>query len=218
MAMGLKLLDVKGTADYLGVSRRRVSELILRGALPAERIGQQFLITFDSVQSFEHNRQVEPGRPLSQDAAWRSIRLLDRGVVQPHARDLDSRRRRLRSRAKHIDGYVHPSLIERVRNDARVVLGGRDAAFAFGVPADPTEKIDLYIHQSNLLEFCTEYSVREQSNTSNLKIHVVEDRAWPFPEGTRISSLWTSWLDLADARDRAESTVLDRLAGRPINA
>jgi excisionase family DNA binding protein len=216
--MSGKLLDVKSAAEHLGVSRRRVSELILRGALPAERVGQQFVITFDSLRSFEHNRQVERGRPLSQAAAWTTIRLLDDGNVRQHARDLDLRRRRLRSRAKHIEVYLHPSLIERMRGDSRVVLGGRDAAFAMGVPADPTDKVDVYIRSSDFAGFCTAYSVRETIEAPNLTLHVVEDSVWPFADGVRFTNLWTSWLDLADCRDRAESTVLDRLVGRPIDA
>ncbi|MGC8510624.1 MAG: helix-turn-helix domain-containing protein [Acidimicrobiales bacterium] len=198
-------------ASQLRVSRRRVVDLIARGVLPADRVGNQWTISSGSLRAFAHNQLREAGRPLSQSSAWRLIRHLEDGpTVIPSS--LDRQRRRLRARADHVDAYVHPGLFPRVRVDDRVVLGGRDAAQALGAPVDPSDSVDLYVRGSQAAEMMEAHAIRGGSRVANVHLHVVHDDAWPFGPGLHVVGAWAAWLDLADVEDRASTVVLDRIA------
>ncbi len=56
----MKLLTTQEAAEQLGVSVRRVTELITSGRLPAERFGRAYMIN-DSDLKFVEDRK--PGRP-----------------------------------------------------------------------------------------------------------------------------------------------------------
>ena len=207
------LLSVGEAASQLRVSRRRVEDLIARGVLPADRVGNQWVISSGSLRAFAHNQLREAGRPLSQSSAWRLIRILEDGrAVAPVA--LDRQRRRLRARADHVEAYVHPGLVRRVRGDDRVVLGGRDAAQDLGAPVDPSDSVDIYVRSSWAAELMETYAVRGDSRAPNAHLHVVSDDVWPFAPSQHVVGMWTAWLDLADAEDRSSAVVLDRIARR----
>jgi hypothetical protein len=61
---------------------------------------------------------------------------------------LDMFRRRVRPRARHLPCYVHPSLHSEFSLDARLVLGGRDAAREPGAPVDLGD-FDIYVKDSD---------------------------------------------------------------------
>jgi excisionase family DNA binding protein len=56
----MKLLTTKETAERLGVTIRRVNDLITAGRLPAARFGRAYMIKESDLKLVE-NRQ--PGRP-----------------------------------------------------------------------------------------------------------------------------------------------------------
>lgn len=56
----IKLLSVADVAKKLGVTRRRINQLIDKNKLPAQRIGRSFVILEEDLKLVE-NRQ--PGRP-----------------------------------------------------------------------------------------------------------------------------------------------------------
>ncbi len=56
----MKTLTTQQTAERLGVSVRRVNDLITSGRLPAERFGRAYMIQEGDLR-FVENRQ--PGRP-----------------------------------------------------------------------------------------------------------------------------------------------------------
>lgn len=60
----MKLLTTQEAAERLGVSVRRVTELITSGRLPAERFGRAYMID-DSDLKFVEDRK--PGRPPKVD-------------------------------------------------------------------------------------------------------------------------------------------------------
>lgn len=207
------LLPLSEAADRLGVSRRRVEALVLAGQLPGQRVGRQWVVSAAAVRRAGHTRWREPGRPLAQSSAWK---LLAAGL--PTNMDLDRSRRRLRARARHRDFYVHPGMLARLRNDARLVLGGREAASASGAPVDVGEEIDAYVRAGQLEAVVREYVANEVTEDANLHLHVVEDDAWPFGCDARVSGSWAAWLDLADRQDRAADALLDRLIGARVDA
>jgi excisionase family DNA binding protein len=191
-------LTLAEAASRLGVSRRRVEAMVLNGQLPAERLGHQWVVAAASVRTLDHTMWREPGRPMAQSSAWK---LVDRGAIfgdPQRIDDLDRLRRRLRSRARHLEVYVHPSLLQRLSDDDRVVLGGRAAAEHLGAPVDVTDSIDAYVRTGDEQELLHELAASEVNEGANVHLHVIDDAAWPFDVDQRHVDGWVAWLDLAD--------------------
>src|ERR1700722_18165173 len=93
-------LTLTDAAQRLGVSRRRAEAMVLKGQLPAERLGNQWAISAASVRAVDHNMWREPGRPLAQGSAWELYNQGRALAGQRQGTDLDRVRRRLRSRAR----------------------------------------------------------------------------------------------------------------------
>jgi hypothetical protein len=109
--------------------------------------------------------------------------------------------------------YVHPSQIARVRESSDVILGGREAAQVAGAPIDISDKTDAYVRASSVEEIIREFAALPVSDEANLVLHVIDDHLWPFGPEQRYVDAWVAWLDLADSRDRAADTLLDRIVG-----
>ena len=207
------LLTLAEAAARLGVSRRRAQALVRSRQLPAERIGHQWIVSAASVRAVDRNMWREPGRPMAQASAWA---LFDHGKLLSDLTDpadLDRVRRRLRARARHLEFYVHPSLLRRLHEDSRLVMGGRSAAGQLGVPVDEGGAVDSYVRASHEHLLLRELAPREVVEGANLHLHVVNDAAWPFADEQRYADGWVAWLDLADGQDRAADALLERLKG-----
>jgi excisionase family DNA binding protein len=207
------LLALGEAAARLGVSRRRAEAMVLNGQLPAQRIGHQWVVSAASVRAVDRTMWREPGRPMAQASAWEHF---EHGKVLGtlgHPAALDRARRRLRSRARHLELHVHSSLLRRLHEDSRCVMGGRPAAGQLGIPVDEGGAVDAYVRASDEHDLLRELAARKVVEGANLHLHVVDDAAWPFAEGQRYAEGWLAWLDLADGGDRAADTLLDRLIG-----
>lgn len=201
-------------ARRLGVTRRRVQAMVSAGILPAQKRGAQWFVPVSALRVAEHNRDPRPGRPLAVHTAWEHIRTLSaQGPVLAVGDELDGFRRRVRPRARHRGYYVHPGFLDELRHRQGVVLGGRDAAAAVGVPVDPGN-VDVYLADSVAEAILAEVGARPAiGGNANVFVHLVADDDWPFQPGQRHTDSWVAWLDLEDRQDRAAMTLLDRLIG-----
>jgi hypothetical protein len=187
--------------------------MVLHGQLPAERLGRQWAVSAAAVRAVDHTMWREPGRPMTQSTAWK---LIGRGTAfggGHEIEELDHLRRRLRARARHLETYVHSSLLPRLLDDDRVVLGGRAAAERLGAPVDVADSIDAYVRAGDERDLLREFAASEVSEGANVHLHIIDDAAWPFGWDQRHVDGWVAWLDLADDRDRAADALLDRLTG-----
>jgi hypothetical protein len=130
---------------------------------------------------------------------------------------LDMFRRRMRSRARHLPRYVHPSLRSEFGLEARLVLGGREAAMEAGAAVDAGD-VDIYVKDSDAAGVLDSFGATPAVGNPNVFFHVVPDEVWPFRSRQRIAEPWVGWLDLEDRQDRAAVTLLDRLLGGRIRA
>ena len=210
--MSGELLSVNEAGLALGVSRRRAEALISSGALPAERVGGRWVVTASSVRRLDHVMWREAGRPLSQATAWSKLEHALQSGSNSRA-ELDRRRRQLRSRAEHYSFYVHPSQLEKLANSSDVVVSGRRAAIAMGVPVDDDDNLDIYVRDNDVAHIQTRFGARRVTEGDNVIFHVVKESVWPFSPQKRFADGWITWLDLADREDRAADTVLDRVIG-----
>lgn len=208
----MEYLSLNEAAQALGVSRRRVQALVEKGQLPAHRVGGRWLVEAADVNQ-RHRTVAHRGRPLHASTAWNELahRTLPRDSSQQ-----DAFRRRVLTRAHHRDAYIHPSLIVDLRKDERLVLGGRDAADADGVPVGISDDdLDVYLREADLDELSHMHVIRFEPAKANLHLHVVEAGAWPFMVDQRFTPLLVAWLDLADRGDRAERLVREQLLRNP---
>jgi len=207
-------LTLGEAARHLGVTRRRVQAMVSAGNLPAEKRGAQWFVSVSALRIAEHNRDPRPGRPMSVHTAWEHIRTLsDQGPLLAVGHELHGFRRRVRRPARHHPYYVHPGLLDELRHHEAVVLGGRDAAAAMGVPVDPGG-LDVYVADSLGETILTDVGARPAIvGSANVFVHLVLDVEWPFEPGQRHTDSWVAWLDLEDRQDRAAMTLLDRMIG-----
>jgi excisionase family DNA binding protein len=204
-------LTLQEAASLLGVSRRRVEAMVERGQLPAQRLGRQWVISAPALRSVLNTRTPSRGRPISPRTAWRLIEALPKDPSSLRSPGgLDSARRRLRKRARHVDVYVHPTLVEELVGDKRIVLSGRRAAAAANAPLDDNDEVDIYVMESEAHDLMAGMAALE-SEDANVHLHVVADEVWPFSPGDQYTDPWVAWLDLADRQDRAADVVLDQL-------
>ncbi|MGZ4308029.1 MAG: helix-turn-helix domain-containing protein [Gaiellaceae bacterium] len=68
-------LSVAAVANELGLSVRRVRQLINAGALSAERVGGSWVVSRDAAERFAR-RGRRRGRPLSAENSWALLQLL----------------------------------------------------------------------------------------------------------------------------------------------
>jgi excisionase family DNA binding protein len=199
-------------ASYLGVTHERAYALLKAGQLPGERRGSQWTVPVSALRHLEHNMWRGAGRPLAQSSAWKLLSARLPSWSSGDLLELDGLRRRLRARSSHAEVHLASGLLDRFRQDERVVLGGRDAAVEFA-PVDPLDSVDAYVRRSDIDGLLDSYVMREVPEEANVHLHVVDDAQWPFGDGARSVEPWVAWLDLADAQDRAADTLLDRLVG-----
>lgn len=82
----MKWLSVAEAAERLGVSVRRVRQLVEQGDLPASRIGRAWAIDSAAVDR-RKEREAPSGRPYSPRSAWRMAELAD-AIVRDHKGNL----------------------------------------------------------------------------------------------------------------------------------
>jgi excisionase family DNA binding protein len=212
-------------AARLGVSVRRIYDLVKAQRLRAVRVGGRLLVDSDAVESVAGGG-ARVGRPLSPRRAWGLILLA--GGEDPRAldavtksklrrmlreRDVWSMRARLSGRAKRLDLRAHPSDLRRIEDEPGVVRTGPRFAAGAGIPlvaADATP--EYYVDGRTADRLITTYRLTSTFDP-NVVLRIVPDDVWPWmalPLAPRIAIA----LDVAedhDARSRdAAHSVLAR--------
>lgn len=213
------LLDSSEVAEALGVSAPRVRQLAGHGALPAEKVGGSWVFRQRDVEDFASVRRPQ-GRPLSAAMAWAVLAELagrDPGELPAYVRSrarhnavrsLHELQPRLRNRAEKRELYAHPSVIDRLLDDERVVLGGESAADCYGSLLMPREDAGtLYVRSSDADAIRRDHGLVAPGpgGDGNVRLLVVPDEVWPFDECERVVWRPVVAVDLLDAsrgRDR----------------
>ena len=137
----MSIKSVSESAALLGVSEARVRQLIAAAVLPAVRVGNRWVIDDGALLSF---RPAPTGRPWQPSAAWGVLWVaLDRKVEwltdkqqqrahQRVANGVSTYTDELRNRSERKVFSAHPSALERMRVDDRIVLSGWSAASEVG--------------------------------------------------------------------------------------
>ncbi len=202
------LISVSDAAGRLGVSARRVRQLIEQGDLPASRLGKSWAVDKTAVERRVAG-ESPPGRPYSLLNSWRLAALADAMIlgdegsveimhppggtpaqVRWHAmrslRDLlahgdpDIVAAMIRSRSDRVEyRYVHHSLANDLASDPRLIIsGGRAAESVADLLAD--EQVEAYVKAGDLALVDDRYGLLSvEAAKANVILRVVgNDLTW----------------------------------------
>ena len=156
----MSVVGVAEAAAELGVSERRVRQMLADGVLAGDRVGRTWVIEPEQLRRIEH-RRPEVGRPWSPASAWAVLALADGGdpdlspVERSRARKrlaqgLDGVAGRLAARAELRQFYAHPSVLDRLAEAPTVVRGGISAVAEHGADLVAVDGFEGYVRAGDL--------------------------------------------------------------------
>ena len=176
-------LDVRSVAEYLGVSDRRVRQLIDSGDLPAQRLGGRYII-----EEYHVPRSRPMTRPMSPRISWAFIDMLSgerpSGISNSERTRLKDKYQRLltadepadllrswlRKRDQLLFLQVHPRDVAAVREDPRLIPSGMSDDRS-GLSAG--HEAEGYVHLRDVGDLRARYLMADRLPT-NVWLHVVE--------------------------------------------
>jgi len=190
----MTVMGVADAAEQLGVSARRVRQLIQSGGLRAARVGRSWGVHADSVAARAHGAVVS-GRPLQEGSVWRIALLADGNLERLdeisaaerwRARraledlldeaDLSVIEFKLRARCGRLEHlFAHPSVIDELARDDALILTGQRAAARFGSDLVPSQDLDAYVETAVLGKLGRRYGLRRvASENANVVLRVLD--------------------------------------------
>lgn len=206
----MDVLSVARAADVLDVSPRRVRQLLESGQLAGEQLGRSWVIDRGDVDRL---RRSGAGRPWSASSAWAVLALAAGREPELSPVERSRARRRLadhglaglvvqlRARAERREAYAHPSVLDRVAGDDRVVPGGVSAAREYRVDLIVRDVAEVYVRAGDVADLADGYALDADADRPNVILHVVDDGSWPFDDDEQIASWAVVAVDLLDADD-----------------
>lgn len=186
----MSVLGVSEAAAELGVSPRRVRQMLADGVLAGERVGRAWVIGSEQLHRAER-RRPEVGRPWSARSAWAVLLLADgeMPILSPVERSrarkrlaegLENIASRLVARADARWFYAHPSVLGRLAAVPGVVRAGVSAAPVLGVDLVVGDEFEGYVRVGDLDGLVSQYGLDGNAERPNVLLRVVDDDAWPF--------------------------------------
>lgn len=206
----MSALSVTDVAVELGVSDRRVRQLLASGELMGQQLGRAWVI--DSA-AIDRLRAKRVGRPWSAASAWAVLELAAGRNPELSPVERSRARRRLadnglaglvgqlRSRSERLEMYAHPSALDRIGNDAKVVAGGVSALNALDVDLIVSDEAEVYVRAGEVAGLVDRHALDPDADRPNLIVRVVDDDVWPFAKGVSVAPWPVVAVDLLDADD-----------------
>ncbi|MYI55593.1 MAG: helix-turn-helix domain-containing protein [Acidimicrobiia bacterium] len=210
----MRLFSVAAAAEELGVSPRRVRQMLLRGALAGQRVGGVWVVDEPALRLAERARRPAH-RPWTAAAAWAVLALAcgEEPAGSPaagsrarerYARGLGELLDQLRERAALRWFYAHPAAVPRIADRDGVVRTAASAAPDHGLALAGTGPLDAYIRAGELATLLNEVPMEEGADPHNVRLRTVQDDCWPFPPGAVAAPLPVVALDLAESLNARE--------------
>ncbi|MEO8697611.1 MAG: helix-turn-helix domain-containing protein [Acidimicrobiales bacterium] len=218
-------MAVDDAAEQLGVSPRRVRQMLADGVLRGERIGHSWIIDTEAIEVVGA-RRPGVGRPWSRRSAWALLAVAGGAgdEAQPVERARAKRRLaevglvglvgRLAARAVSRRYYAHPAVLEELGRDPGVVLGGVSAARSYGADILAIGMFEAYVRASVVGSLEERYALDADADRPNVILRVVADDDWPFAENARVAPAQVVAVDLLEAADERSRRAGVELAGR----
>ena len=207
----MSMMGVAEAAVELGVSQRRVRQMLADGVLSGERVGRAWVIESDQLRQIE-NRRPGVGRPWAPASAWAVLALadgedLDLGPVERSrarkrlAEGLGQVAGRLAARAEFRRFYAHPSVLDRLVDAPALVRGGISAAVEHGADLLARDGFEGYVLADDLDKLVAKYGLDDQAARPNVVLRVVDDSVWPFQPGQVVAGRAVVAIDLLESDD-----------------
>ena len=207
----MSLLGVSEAAAELGVSSRRVRQMLAGGLLDGEQVGRVWMIDSDDLRRIGHSRP-KVGRPWSARSGWAVLALADGQDVDlsPVERSRAKKRLmqglgkvvdRLAARADRRSFYVHPSVLVQLGESPNVVRGGISAAAEVGADILAPGEFEGYVSGRHISGLISKFGMDEHAARPNVVLRVVDDLAWPFEPGQKVASRSVVAVDLVESDD-----------------
>lgn len=233
----VELLDIREAARVLGVSPVRVRQLIGQGEIEARRLGRFWAVDLDSVRR-RAKVNVAHGRPYAPRQIWRMSAIADliaaddntsdlvdefnrsispqarwklRQYLASLAREPDPRQVawRLRGRSKEVlRRYAHPSVLEKLRGDRRLLVSGVHAARQYGSDLVPDDFVEAYVNASDAEAVAAKHGLIEVDDGANVQLRLVgEELDWwrTVAEANRAIDVAPALLVIADLSERDDA-------------
>lgn len=157
-------MPVREAAEALDVSVHRVRALAHAGAIHAIKQGRDLRLSRRDVDRLVANRLVG-GRPYKAHNAWQ--RMIEGDLPHDSAPVLLARLSRRGQRRLYV---AHPSLLDRLASDDRLLRSGHSAA---DVPLGDGRVVEAYVASSDLDDVVAEYRLRDPEQAANVILRVV---------------------------------------------
>jgi len=220
----IDLLAPADAAAELGVSVRRVYDLIASGRLPAERIGHRLLIGRAAVDAWDKVRSPG-GQPFSPRRAWGLLALADgepapwldpvsRSKLRAILRDRSLRdlRSRLERRAEKHAYRSHPSDLPRLASEPGVMRSGASAAREVGIDLIASDFLDAYVPTREFDRLVRRYRLRP-SREPNVILRRLPDLAFGW-DSRAVAPASAVAIDLAEEPDPRSQDAAERALQR----
>ncbi|MXZ29700.1 MAG: helix-turn-helix domain-containing protein [Acidimicrobiia bacterium] len=221
----MQLLSVSGAAAELGVSPRRVRQMLSTGVLAGQRVGGAWVIEKHAVRATAGARRPAH-RPWSAASAWAVLALAcgeepagsaaarrrareryDRGLLE----SLDQ----LRERAELRRFYAHPAAVPRIADRPGVVRTGASAAPEHGLGLAGAGPLVAYVRAEELARLLEDVPMEERAGNLNVCLRAVQDVCWPFPSDVSVAPLPVVAVDLAESPNVRERRLGLKMLGYP---
>lgn len=221
----MSMLGVAEAAAELGVSERRVRQMLADGVLDGERIGRAWVIDAAQLQSVGRLRP-KVGRPWSAASAWALLALADGNEPGVSPVDRSRAKKRLAEGLEHVVGrlaaraelrrfYAHPSVLDRIAQAPEMVRCGVSAAAEHGADLLASDSFEGYVRVSDLGALVSRFALDGDAERPNVVLRVVDDAVWPFSEEQRAADRAVVAVDLLESDDARSRRSGAELAGRP---
>lgn len=218
----MSMFGVADAAEQLGVSARRVRQMLADGVLDGERVGRAWIIEREQLRRVAEVRP-EVGRPWSPASAWAVLALADGEEVDLSPVDRSRARKRLAQGLDHLVArlaarcerrrfYAHPGVLDRLAGE--VVRAGISAAAHHGADLVIGEGAEGYVRASDVERLVDKFALDDQAARPNVLLRIVEDAVWPFEVDRRYAGQSVVGVDLLESEDsrsrRAGAELLAR--------
>lgn len=221
----MRLMGVAEAAEYLGVSPRRVRQMLSDGQIDGQRVGREWVMEEHALRiAATHRRPAH--RPWHPSSAWAVLAMAD--GVEPRCKAYERHRATCRlavglpnllgclsSRARRHRLYAHPATRDRIAAQPGVVRTAASASPAHDLDIIDFGPLEAYVSQSNLLAIRERFVMEERPDRPNMLLQEVRDDLWPFPDGAEVAPPAVVAVDLLESDDgrsrRAGAELLQRL-------
>jgi excisionase family DNA binding protein len=215
-------VSVQEAAERLSLNPGRVRRLVSQGLLEGRKIGGRWLVEESAIKD-RIDASARAGRPLSPRSAW-GLLWAAHGQPMPWLAPRERSRARQRARSWPLDEWpwacrhratayklrAHPSMLQPLLDDPRVVRGGASVR-QLSVDLIAVGDAELYVRQADAASMIDEYSLIP-SQQPNVVLRVPPGDLWLFDNG---EAPWpVVVVDLLDARDDRSARAANELARR----